>query len=76
MKKVAEKKEFDQEIQLPEKLKEKISKINEEKEKINREIDQSIYNLVEGFLSDKDVLSDSKIILRLDLGIIGIVKNG
>lgn len=65
---------YDREIAIPYKLKEKLDNLQKERERINNDIDSIFQNLIEGFLSDKDINETQQVIYRPDTGIFG-VKN-
>lgn len=63
---------YDREIAIPEKMQKRIKTLNEDRERINREIDNALQNLIEGFLVDKDVEENMQIILTPDFKSIGL----
>ena len=63
---------YDIEIQVPEKLQEKIMKIEENKAKFIQESNQILNSLVEGFLSNSDIPEDSQIVYDPIKNIIGV----
>ena len=65
---------YDREIAIPDKLKEKLDNLQKERERINNDIDSVFQNLIEGFLSDKDINETQQVIYRPDIGVFG-VKN-